>query len=561
MASVPHYFLLVLVLLDSHAAQPSCLPGCACSEESFGRTLKCISISLGEIPRNLPEEFKQVRIENSPVFELPLGFFINMSTLEYLWLNFSNVTVIHLGALEHLSELKELRLEGNKLRSVPWTAFRATPLLRVLDLKHNRIDALPELALQFLVNLTYLDLSSNRLTVVSSNVFLNWPAYQKHRQSGREAEILSSMVLALHDNPWLCDCRLRGLVQFIKSISLPVILVNPYLMCRGPLFKAGQLFHETELSVCTKPQISTPSANVSVQVGQNVTLRCLAQASPSPTVSWTYPLSTWREFDVLTSFTAEDATLSELVIPAAHLVDRGNYTCLASNSLGMSTVVISLRVQPAQALLAPHALFSPSESSAYVDLRVVKQTVQGILLEWFAAADTPEKWFTLYIASDEALRKEVVHVGPGINTYTVDDLLPGTKYEVCLSLGGQPPRQGRCVVFVTGRDDGGLEGRERLLHTSVVLCAALLAVAVGAYAWAAQGPCRCRGWGRRWCLHRRRAPRGPLAVPEHRDDSSRDHTAVGEAGLGPGGDKREGDEQRPREGDDHGGGLVWTASP
>ena len=37
MASVPHYFLLVLVLLDSHAAQLSCLPGCACSEESFGR--------------------------------------------------------------------------------------------------------------------------------------------------------------------------------------------------------------------------------------------------------------------------------------------------------------------------------------------------------------------------------------------------------------------------------------------------------------------------------------------------------------------------------------------
>lgn len=32
----------------------------------------------------------------------------------YLWLNFNNVTVIHLGALEHLSELKELRLEVNK---------------------------------------------------------------------------------------------------------------------------------------------------------------------------------------------------------------------------------------------------------------------------------------------------------------------------------------------------------------------------------------------------------------------------------------------------------------
>nr|XP_031538039.1 leucine-rich repeat, immunoglobulin-like domain and transmembrane domain-containing protein 2 isoform X1 [Vicugna pacos] len=556
MASVSHCFLLVLVFLDSLAAQPSCLPGCTCSEESFGRTLQCVSFSLGKIPRNLSEEFKQVRIENSPLFELPRGSFINMSTLEYLWLNFNNVTVIHVGALEHLSELKELRLEGNKLRSVPWTAFHATPLLRVLDLKHNWIDVLPELALQFLGNLTYLDLSSNRLTVVSKSVFLNWPAYQKHRQPGCGAEILSSMVLALHDNPWLCDCRLRGLVQFVKSISLPLILVNPYLMCRGPLSKAGQIFQETELSTCLKPQMSTPSANVSIQVGQNVTLQCLAQANPLPTVAWTYPLSMWRKFDgllrgkqlvpMLTSSTAEDAAMSELVIPAAHLVDRGNYTCVASNSIGRSTLVIALHVQPAQ---APHSLFSPSEGNAYVDLRVVKQTVRGILLEWFAAADTPEKWFTLYIASDEALRKEVVHVGPGINTYAVDDLLPGTKYEACLSLGGQPPRQGRCVVFVTGRDHGGLEGRERLLHTTVVLCAVLLAVPVGAYVWAAQAPCSCREWGLRCCPHCTKAPRCPRAVPQHSDGSYRDHTAVSEDGLGYRGAEGVGNKEKDGEGE------------
>lgn len=170
-----------------------------------------MSLSLRKIPGKLPEEFKQVRIEHLSLFELPRGSFVNMSTVEYLWLNFNDVTVIHLGALEHLSELKELRLEGNKLRSVPWTVFHATPLLRVLDLKHNRIDILPELALQFLVNLTYLDLSSNRLTVVSKSVFSNWLAYQKHQQPDCGAKILSSMVLALHNNPWLCNCCLRGL--------------------------------------------------------------------------------------------------------------------------------------------------------------------------------------------------------------------------------------------------------------------------------------------------------------------------------------------------------------
>lgn len=220
--------------------------------------------------------------------------------------------------------------------------------------------------------------------------------------------------------------------------------------------------------------------------------------------------------------------MSELVIPAAHLVDRGNYTCVASNSIGRSTTVIAMHVQP-----APHSLSSPVGGGAYVDLRVAKQTERGVLLEWFAVADTfEEKWFSLYIASDVALRKEVVHLGPGINTYVVDDLLPGTKYEACLSLGGQLPRQGQCVVFVTGKAHGALDERERLLHITVVLCAVLLSVPVGAYVWAVQAPCHCQAWCLHYCPHHRKAPRCPRAAPQHRDDSYRDHTAVCEDGQG-----------------------------
>ncbi|XP_036054532.1 leucine-rich repeat, immunoglobulin-like domain and transmembrane domain-containing protein 2 [Onychomys torridus] len=533
MAFVFYCFLQVLVSWDTHAAQSFCLPGCTCSEESFGRSLQCMSMSLGKIPGNFPKELKQVRIENSPLFELPQGFFANMSTLEYLWLNFNNVTVIHLGALEDLPELRELRLEGNNLRSVPWTAFHATPFLQVLDLKHNRIDALPELALQFLANLTYLDISSNRLTVVSKGVFLNWPVYQKRQKHGCGAEILSRMVLALHNNPWLCDCRLRGLAQFVKSIGLPFTLVNSYLICQGPVSKAGQLLYETELGVCMKPNISTPTANITIQVGKNGTLQCLAQASPSPSIAWKYPLSTWREFDVLTSSIAEDTILSQLVIPAAHLIDSGNYTCMAFNSIGRSSLVISLYIQPAQAMPGLHSFSISSEGSAYVDLRVVKQTVHGIMLEWLTVANIPEEqWFTLYIETDEAFRKKVVHIGPGINTYAVDDLLPATKYKACLSLRNQPPGQGQCVVFMTGKDSGGLEGRERLLHATVVLCAVLLALPVGAYVWAAQGPYNCS----EWCLccdsFHRKTLRCPQARPQCKDSSFKDLPAVYEDGEG-----------------------------
>lgn len=177
-------------------------------------------------------------------------------------------------------------------------------------------------------------------------------------------------------------------------------------------------------------------------------------------------------------------------------------------------------------------------------LRVVRQTVHGVLLEWGTVADTAEeKWFTLHVASEAALRKEqVVHLGPGIRTYALDDLLPGTKYEACLSPGGQPPQRGRCVVFVTGRAQGGLGDRERLLHVSVVLCAVLLAVPVGAYVWAARGPCGCGQWGPRCCPPGRRAPRCPQAAPPHKDDSCGDPSAVCEDGRGFG-DTGEGEEK------------------
>ncbi|XP_055453788.1 leucine-rich repeat, immunoglobulin-like domain and transmembrane domain-containing protein 2 [Psammomys obesus] len=531
MAFVFCCFLQFLLSQDTHAAQRFCLPGCTCSEESFGRSLQCLSVSLGKIPDNFPEELKQVRIENSPLFELPQGVFTNMRTLQYLWLNFNNVTVIHLGALDDLPELRELRLEGNRLRSVPWTAFRSTPLLRVLDLKHNQIDALPELALQFLANLTYLDISSNRLTVVAKGVFLNWPAYQKQQQHGCGAEILSNMVLSLHNNPWECDCRLRGLVEFVKSIGSPFILVNSYLICQSPVSKAGQLLHETELGVCMKPNISTPSANVTIQIGKNVTLQCLAQASPSPTIAWKYPLSTWRVFDVLVSSIAEDTVLSQLVIPAAHLMDSGNYTCMAFNSIGRRSLVIRLYIEPAQAMPGWHSPSTSSELSAYVDLRVVKQTVHGILLEWLTVTSLPEEqWLTLYIKSDEALRKKVVHIGPGINSYAVDNLLPATEYKACLSLRSQPPSQGQCVVFVTGKDSGGLESREHLLHVTVVLCAVLLALPVGVYVWASQGPYNCH----EWCLCcsplYKKTLRCPQAAPQCKDSFSKDPPVVYEDG-------------------------------
>nr|XP_015201716.1 PREDICTED: leucine-rich repeat, immunoglobulin-like domain and transmembrane domain-containing protein 2 isoform X2 [Lepisosteus oculatus] len=445
------YAALVIACICLHAnpVVSYCLSGCSCTNDSYGRSLLCMTSALRRIPENIPQDFRKVRIENSFLTELPRGSFARIGALEYLWLNFNNITVMNMKSLEGLKNLTELRLQGNKLRSVPWTAFQDTPVLKILDLKHNRLDVLPEHALRHLPGLTYLDLSFNQLTVISRDVFLNWPLYHSAEQNGRREESASNVVLALHDNPWLCDCRLRGFVQFIRSLSPPVILMNSYLTCRGPQFMA-----ETQTHV------------------------------------------------------DEDTIKSELVIPSLQLPDRGTYTCTANNFIGNSSVSIMVNATGPESSSPFSSVFPlPSaEENIYIDIRIAKQTVYGITLEWYAITQNPsETWYTIHFGKYDDAKKEMIYIGPGINSYSVTDLLPATKYEVCIALKNQSPRRGQCVVFVTGSDITELEQREKLIHIVVIVCAMVLAVPAGMYACTTETRFSCFDRCSELCKRRRHA--------------------------------------------------------
>ncbi|XP_044229110.1 leucine-rich repeat, immunoglobulin-like domain and transmembrane domain-containing protein 2 [Thunnus albacares] len=483
-------YLLVIAVsnIQAYESFSQCLRGCSCVEDRHGRSLICMEESaFGAIPENLPDDMTKIRIEKSHFTEIPRGAFSKTPALENLWLNFNDITVINSKGLEGLGNLTELRLQGNKLRSVPWTAFEDTPALKILDLKHNQLDVLPEHALKYLPGLTYLDLSFNRLTVISKEVFQNWPLYQKLQSTEeREATAIGpNVVLALHDNAWLCDCRLKGFVEFIRSLSPPFILMNSYLTCSGPDFRAGRFFHEVDIQACMKPVVSTPSTNISLPHGANLTLRCLAKARPDPAVWWTYGLKIIRGFHESQERVDEDTIRSLLVIPSIHAADRGVYTCTAVNFIGNSSVNILLEVRSPDGPQSPLLPAAPAggDENVYIDIRIAKQTVRGISIEWYAALDHPtETWFTIHFGRADANKKEMIYIGPGIHSYSVSDLMPATKYEICVTLKNQAPRPGQCIMFVTGSDITEMEQREKLIHIVVIVLAMVLAVPIGMYA-------------------------------------------------------------------------------
>ncbi|XP_028845453.1 leucine-rich repeat, immunoglobulin-like domain and transmembrane domain-containing protein 2 [Denticeps clupeoides] len=452
-----------------------CFPGCTCASDRHGRSVFCMGAALDGIPAGLPDDLAKIRVERSRLPEVPRALFSRFRALEHLWLNFNAIAVLHPRSWAGLANLTELRLQGNQLRSVPWTAFQDTPALRVLDLKRNRVDALPEQALRYLAGLTYLDLSFNRLTVIAKEVFLNWALYH-----GVEEGVGGDVVLALHENPWTCDCRLKGFVDFVVALSPPIILMNSYLTCAEPKLRAGKFFHEVELRACAKPAVTATTSNVTAPQGGSVTLTCLATGRPEPAVWWTYGLKILRGFNESLIHVDEDTMKSQLMIPSLHLADRGVYTCTANNFVGNSSINIMLDVRSSPSLNAPAGA---ADENVYIDIRIAKQTVYGITIEWFAVLERPsESWFTIHFGQYDVPKKDTVYIGPGINTYSVSDLLPATKYEICVALKNQAPRAGQCVVFVTGSDISELEQREKLIHIVVIVFAMVLAVPAGMYA-------------------------------------------------------------------------------
>lgn len=211
------------------------------------------------------------------------------------------------------------------------------PSLRLLDIHNNQLSSIPSEAAPYMKNLTYLDLSSNSLLTVPSEVLSTWLAVKPI--PGSES---SKMILGLHDNPWLCDCRLYDLIQFQKSPSVSVAFIDMRLRCTDPESLSGILFSDAELRRCQGPRVHTAVARVRSAVGNNVLLCCGTIGVPIPELAWRRADGKPLNGTVQLENSKEGIVWSILSVPAVSYRDTRKYICKATNYAGSAEAVISL---------------------------------------------------------------------------------------------------------------------------------------------------------------------------------------------------------------------------
>uniref|UniRef100_A0A8C1S658 Leucine-rich repeat, immunoglobulin-like domain and transmembrane domain-containing protein 1 n=1 Tax=Cyprinus carpio TaxID=7962 RepID=A0A8C1S658_CYPCA len=344
---------LLLASCGIPLSRSTCPSQCSCfyhnlSDGSRARSVICNDPEISLVPATFPGDTSKLRIEKTAIKRIPSETFSYLSNLEFLWMSFNVLSSLSSDSFRGLYSLEELRLDGNSLNSFPWESLMDMPSLRLLDIHNNQLSSVPSVAASYMKNLTYLDLSSNNLLTVPSEVLSTWLTVKPIQ--GAES---SKIILGLHDNPWLCDCRLYDLVQFQKSPSLSVAFIDTRLRCADPESLSGVLFSDAELRRCQGPRVHTAVARVRSAVGNNVLLRCGTIGVPIPEL--------WRVANECTqvfcffppNFAAqlenskEGIVWSILSVPAVSYRDTGKYICKATNYAGSAEAVISLIISDA----------------------------------------------------------------------------------------------------------------------------------------------------------------------------------------------------------------------
>ncbi|XP_063045335.1 leucine-rich repeat and immunoglobulin-like domain-containing nogo receptor-interacting protein 2 isoform X2 [Engraulis encrasicolus] len=259
---------------------------------------------------------------------------LNVTTLS---ITHTNLSALPPHGLGHLTHLTHLNLSFNPIRHIGDAVFQGLVRLQVLHMAGAHLSVIAPHAFHTLYHLRVLNVSHNRLETLEISTF-------------QSPEVLR--ILQIDHNPLVCDCRLMWLLQKPHTLSFgeaqpecSPVDGNP----RGRPYKVKEALHSNHVT-CIKPKIDRNKTQlVSVDEGQRAFLHCSAKGKPTPVVSWLSP----RRQPVKQSnrrFTLHDN--GTLEIRPTEAQDGGVYVCVASNTAGNDSVLVSLAVKNLGSLYA-----------------------------------------------------------------------------------------------------------------------------------------------------------------------------------------------------------------
>uniref|UniRef100_A0A672FWY5 Slit homolog 1b (Drosophila) n=1 Tax=Salarias fasciatus TaxID=181472 RepID=A0A672FWY5_SALFA len=155
-------------------ASGSCPPMCSCSNN----IVDCRGRGLTAIPAHLPEAMTEIDLSNNQISEIAPDAFHGLRALNSLVLYGNKITELPAGVFDGLSSLELLLLNANKIHCIRATVFKDLENLALLSLYDNKIQSLAK---------------------------------------GTFGSLHSIQTLHLAQNPFVCDCNVKWLADFLRS--------------------------------------------------------------------------------------------------------------------------------------------------------------------------------------------------------------------------------------------------------------------------------------------------------------------------------------------------------
>lgn len=335
---------------------------CHAVKENQILTADCANCSLPAVPVYLPTNIWQLFLDHNRLdFVRPLAHFSKYVNLRKLTLGNNSLTSIPSETFKYLIHLQHLNLWGNRLTEVPSSALRELRALRSLSLEGNHIRTIKRDAFYNLNNLTVLKLSGNHIYKIEAGAFTGLVKLQHLEIQHNALHALPSSLLEdlhqnlqtflLYSNPWNCDCKIRWLVEYIKSVHLNWTDRLQIPRCDTPISWNSPMFPSVDIARFACPVImDSSSININVEKGENLTLMCKVQSDPLANISWYFKDRLLKTTDgYLIEYTGGvNNQNSMLFIENLNPQNVGQYRCVARNPISEKCVNYTLALEGVQ---------------------------------------------------------------------------------------------------------------------------------------------------------------------------------------------------------------------